>query len=84
MLVRLELIANASIHTIFPLRRLIYDKVMISIWAQSDFMEQIEHLRILGLFDARVPRYTSYPTAAVFTPQIGVGFQMVALRSLDP
>lgn len=84
MLVRLELIANASIHTIFPLRRLIYDKVMISIWAQSDFMEQIEHLRILGLFDARVPRYTSYPTAAVFTPQIGVGFQMEALRSLDP
>jgi len=47
-------------------------------------MEHIEHLRALGLFDARVPRYTSYPTAAVFTPQTGASFQEEALRSLDP
>lgn len=47
-------------------------------------MEHIEHLRALGLFDARVPRYTSYPTAAVFTPQTGAVFQQQALRGLDP
>lgn len=30
-------------------------------------------LRRLGLFDARVPRYTSYPTAPQFTPRVGPG-----------
>lgn len=47
-------------------------------------MEHIDHLKALGLFEARVPRYTSYPTAAVFTPQTGSGFQKQALASLDP
>lgn len=47
-------------------------------------MEHIQTLGALGLFDARVPRYTSYPTAAVFTTQTGAGFQDQALRALDP
>lgn len=47
-------------------------------------MKNIEELRALGLFEARVPRYTSYPTAAVFTPQVGADLQQEALRSLDP
>ncbi|MFP7674479.1 oxygen-independent coproporphyrinogen III oxidase [Marivita sp. S0852] len=47
-------------------------------------MEHIETLKALGLFDARVPRYTSYPTAAVFSPQTGAGFQHSALEKLDP
>ena len=34
-------------------------------------MEQQSQLERLGLFDARVPRYTSYPTAPHFTPAIG-------------
>lgn len=47
-------------------------------------MEQIDTLRALGLFDARVPRYTSYPTAAVFSPQTGADFQRDAIAALDP
>ncbi|MCW3784408.1 oxygen-independent coproporphyrinogen III oxidase [Defluviimonas salinarum] len=47
-------------------------------------MTQIDRLRALGLFDSRVPRYTSYPTAPVFTPQSGTGFQTQALAALDP
>jgi oxygen-independent coproporphyrinogen-3 oxidase len=46
-------------------------------------MKNIEELRALGLFEARVPRYTSYPTAAVFTPQVGADLQREALHSLD-
>ncbi len=34
-------------------------------------MEQQSQLERLGLFDARVPRYTSYPTSPHFTPAIG-------------
>ncbi|MGI1660857.1 oxygen-independent coproporphyrinogen III oxidase [Palleronia sp. KMU-117] len=34
-------------------------------------MERITQLRRLGLFDARVPRYTSYPTANHFAPSVG-------------
>ncbi len=41
-------------------------------------------LRALGLFDSRVPRYTSYPTAPVFTAGVGADFQVQALRGLDP
>lgn len=33
-------------------------------------MEQTSQLRQLGLFDARVPRYTSYPTAAHFNNNV--------------
>ncbi|MBP6677590.1 MAG: oxygen-independent coproporphyrinogen III oxidase [Paracoccus sp.] len=36
-------------------------------------MEQQSQLERLGLFDARVPRYTSYPTAPHFTPAIAEG-----------
>lgn len=34
-------------------------------------MEQHSQLRRFGLFDARVPRYTSYPTAPHFGPAVG-------------
>lgn len=34
-------------------------------------METESHLTRLGLFDARVPRYTSYPTAPHFSPAVG-------------
>ena len=34
-------------------------------------MEQQSQLERLGLFDARVPRYTSYPTAPHFSPAVG-------------
>jgi oxygen-independent coproporphyrinogen-3 oxidase len=34
-------------------------------------MERISQLRRLGLFDARVPRYTSYPTANHFSSAVG-------------
>ncbi|WP_226779925.1 oxygen-independent coproporphyrinogen III oxidase [Oceaniglobus trochenteri] len=45
-------------------------------------MEQIDRLRALGLFDARVPRYTSYPTAPVFSPAVGSDHQTTALAAL--
>ncbi|SFE51403.1 oxygen-independent coproporphyrinogen III oxidase [Roseivivax sediminis] len=47
-------------------------------------MTQIDRLRSLGLFDARVPRYTSYPTAPVFSADIGAAHQAAALAGLDP
>jgi oxygen-independent coproporphyrinogen III oxidase len=47
-------------------------------------MDQIDRLRRLGLFDSRVPRYTSYPTAPNFTPAICAGFQAGCLAALDP
>jgi len=34
-------------------------------------MQTLTQLRRLGLFDARVPRYTSYPTAPQFKPGVG-------------
>ncbi|MDO5633141.1 MAG: oxygen-independent coproporphyrinogen III oxidase [Paracoccus sp. (in: a-proteobacteria)] len=34
-------------------------------------MDHESQLRRLGLFDARVPRYTSYPTAPQFSPAVG-------------
>lgn len=36
-------------------------------------MSHDPQLARLGLFDTRVPRYTSYPTAPHFTPEIGPG-----------
>ncbi|WP_458792235.1 oxygen-independent coproporphyrinogen III oxidase [Yoonia sp. MH D7] len=41
-------------------------------------------LAALGLFDARVPRYTSYPPATAFSPETGVDFQEKCIRRLDP
>ncbi|TFL17288.1 oxygen-independent coproporphyrinogen III oxidase [Jannaschia formosa] len=45
---------------------------------------RLSDLRALGLFDARVPRYTSYPTAAVFQPTADGAMQERELRTLDP
>ncbi|MBE0413756.1 oxygen-independent coproporphyrinogen III oxidase [Yoonia sp.] len=47
-------------------------------------MKQIDRLAALGLFDARVPRYTSYPTAPVFSPNVGAPEQAAALAALPP
>jgi oxygen-independent coproporphyrinogen-3 oxidase len=47
-------------------------------------MEHIDSLKALGLFDARVPRYTSYPTAAAFSPNVGSTFQKRVLETLNP
>lgn len=47
-------------------------------------MTQMQRLESLGLFDARVPRYTSYPTAPVFSTDIGCPFQTEQLSNLDP
>jgi len=47
-------------------------------------MENIEKLGPLGLFDARVPRYTSYPTAPIFAKETDDVAQMVWLKALDP
>ena len=47
-------------------------------------MKHTERLSALGLFDQRVPRYTSYPTAPVFDQQVQPGFQAECLRGIDP
>ncbi|MCK0094603.1 oxygen-independent coproporphyrinogen III oxidase [Yoonia sp. F2084L] len=47
-------------------------------------MEHLANLRRTGLFDARVPRYTSYPPATAFSPQTGASFQVSCLKALDP
>lgn len=47
-------------------------------------MDNIDHLTALGLFDARVPRYTSYPTAPAFSTATNTGFQKASLKALDP
>ncbi|MBY6135551.1 oxygen-independent coproporphyrinogen III oxidase [Nocardioides marinus] len=47
-------------------------------------MKQIDRLKALGLFDSRVPRYTSYPTAPLFSAEIGAAEQARALQQLDP
>lgn len=47
-------------------------------------MTQLDDMRRLGLFDARVPRYTSYPPATAFTAETGADFQKASLQALDP
>ena len=47
-------------------------------------MHRIDDLRRLGLFEARVPRYTSYPTAPNFSPAVGAAFQAECLTRVDP
>lgn len=47
-------------------------------------MQNLDRLRSLGLFDARVPRYTSYPTAPVFSPDVGGVQQREWIAALDP
>lgn len=51
---------------------------------QNKAMEHLDNLRRMGLFDARVPRYTSYPPATAFTAQTGADFQVSCLKALDP
>ncbi|CTQ31883.1 Oxygen-independent coproporphyrinogen-III oxidase [Jannaschia rubra] len=51
---------------------------------QDGAMENLTQLRALGLFDARAPRYTSYPPATAFTRDAEAGFQAQALAALDP
>jgi oxygen-independent coproporphyrinogen-3 oxidase len=47
-------------------------------------MTNLTQLRRLGLFEARIPRYTSYPTAPVFSREVGAEFQAECLERLDP
>ena len=47
-------------------------------------MNQIERMRRLGLFDARLPRYTSYPTAPHFTAETGGDFHRHCLSRVAP
>ncbi|MBR2572769.1 MAG: oxygen-independent coproporphyrinogen III oxidase [Loktanella sp.] len=47
-------------------------------------MDHIANLRRMGLFDARVPRYTSYPPATAFIAGVGADFQRASLGALDP
>jgi oxygen-independent coproporphyrinogen III oxidase len=47
-------------------------------------MEQNPQLARLGLFDARVPRYTSYPTAPQFSPQVGEGDFRTWIKAIKP
>ncbi len=47
-------------------------------------MKQIDRLRSFGLFETRVPRYISYPTAPVFSPDVGAAEQATALAALNP
>jgi len=46
-------------------------------------MKHINQLTRFGLFDAHVPRYTSYPTAPIFSNNVGNSFQVDALSALD-
>lgn len=45
-------------------------------------MDRLHQLSRLGLFDSRVPRYTSYPTAPQFTPAVGAEQQDAWLRTI--
>ncbi len=47
-------------------------------------MSQLAQLKALGLFDARVPRYTSYPTAPHFSPGVGAAEMARWLGALEP
>ena len=75
---------TASTGRVFSSRNLIWCKDEGFVPVYTERMEHIDTLKALGLFDARVPRYTSYPTAAVFSPQTGGAFQKAALEGLDP
>lgn len=47
-------------------------------------MLSFDTLKARGLFDERLPRYTSYPPAPAFNANTGAAFQADALRALDP
>lgn len=45
---------------------------------------QVARLAELGLFDARAPRYTSYPTSPHFTPDVGAADFERWIRAIPP
>lgn len=47
-------------------------------------MKNHDQLARLGLFDTLVPRYTSYPTAPIFSKDVDHTFQREALGALNP
>ena len=47
-------------------------------------MLNFDTLKARGLFDQRLPRYTSYPPAPAFHAEAGADFQAEALRRVDP
>ena len=47
-------------------------------------MDQVKTLRDYGLFDAKVPRYTSFPPANRFESELGHRFQANWLQGLPP
>lgn len=47
-------------------------------------MTDLSQLRHFGLFDARVPRYTSYPTAPVFSDRVGAAETEAWIRAVRP
>lgn len=47
-------------------------------------MDKISTLRRYGLFDAKVPRYTSYPPANRFQQDVGARFQSEWLKNVQP
>lgn len=47
-------------------------------------MQTRAQLRRLGLFDARVPRYTSYPTAPHFAPDVGPDDLASWIEAIEP
>lgn len=47
-------------------------------------MSRISQLRSLGLFDARVPRYTSYPTAMHFSERVTAASTRDWIAALEP
>ena len=63
---------------------MIWRNVRLQTADYTDCMTQTAKLQSLGLFDSRVPRYTSYPTAPVFGPAVAAVFQTDCLRGLAP
>ncbi|MEO1747486.1 MAG: oxygen-independent coproporphyrinogen III oxidase, partial [Pseudomonadota bacterium] len=47
-------------------------------------MDNVNILRDYGLFDAKVPRYTSYPPANRFLPNVGARYQSAWLAEISP
>ena len=47
-------------------------------------MDNVNILRDYGLFDAKVPRYTSYPPANRFLPNVGARYQSAWLAETSP
>ena len=63
---------------------LIQIKIAHAPFWQNYRMDHMTNLRRLGLFEARVPRYTSYPPATAFHANIGADFQKDCLQGLHP